>query len=200
MLWYYIQRGGIMMYPLLLCSVVSLAIIIERFVYYYFVRKKIRKLFILVEEYVKQRDWEKVKSCIYLYPSILGEALLAGVEKYTFGGNTAEVEEAMKSAAELGASSLERYLPLLSLIGSLSTLLGFTGTVTGMINAFNNIVEQGTSTPIVVAGGIAEALITTATGLFIAIPTIAAYFYFSYNVEQIVVDVEKKLNKLCKYF
>jgi len=188
------------MYPLMLCSVVSLAIIIERFIYYYFVRKRNRKLYVLVEGYIKQHDWSKVKSCIALYPSLLGEALLAGIEKCRVGGNTAEVEEAMRAAAELEISSLERYLPLLSLIGSLSTLLGFTGTVMGMINAFNSIVEQGSSTPIVVAAGIAEALITTATGLLIAIPTIAAYFYFTYSAEQIVTDIEKKLNTLCKYF
>ena len=101
------------------------------------------------------------------------------------------MEKALEEAALYEMPRLERHLPILAAIASLSTLTGFTGTVIGMIRAFQDIAQQGNSSPEIVASGISQALITTATGLLIAIPTLLFYHYFSYRVDAITNQIER---------
>jgi biopolymer transport protein ExbB len=101
------------------------------------------------------------------------------------------MEESMEEAGLYAIPKLEKFLPTLSTLASISTLLGFTGTVTGMISAFNAIAAANVTTPAVVASGVSEALITTAYGLFIAIPTVVAYNYFVSRVDNFVLGLEK---------
>ncbi len=103
----------------------------------------------------------------------------------------AEVEEAIQETSLYEIPRLERFLPLLGTIGNISPLLGFTGTVLGMISAFTAIANAGVSSPSIVANGIAEALLTTATGLIIAIPTLFFYNYFTHKVDTFVLEMEK---------
>ena len=106
------------------------------------------------------------------------------------------MEEAMETAGLNEVPRLEQYLPILHTIGSVATLLGFTGTVLGMISAFNAIAQAGVSSPSIVANGIAEALTTTATGLLIAIPTLVFYNYLSHRVDRFVLQIEKTSTEL----
>lgn len=143
-----------MMWPILICSIVSLAVIIERF---FFITAFERNLKLLIN----------------------GGSSKSSMLKFL--KSTVPDEIKFMNAS----SMLERFIPVLSIIGSTSTLLGFTGTVTGMIHAFEAIKLAGTTSPQVVAGGIAEALLTTAFGLIVAIPTVFFYHVFSYRIENI---------------
>ena len=113
----------------------------------------------------------------------------AGLSKYHEGKE--EMEKTMEEAGLYEIPHLEQYLSVLATIASVSTLVGFTGTVTGMINAFNSIAIQGVSSPSFVARGISEALITTAAGLIIAIPTLVFYHYFSYRLNRFILEIER---------
>ena len=100
-------------------------------------------------------------------------------------------DQLLKEIAFDEISSLERRLHLLGLIGNMATMVGLLGTVTGMIKAFKNLATFGAGDPTIVAGGISEALITTASGLIIAIPTIFAYNIFSKKIENAEGDIDK---------
>ncbi len=181
----YFVKGGILMYPILLCSVISLTIIIERIIFYSSIKINpvvIHKIF----ELVSNREFEKSKKLAETLPEIVKVVFVKGIEEFYKPG----FEETVEDIAEQQVYKLSRFLPLLGAIASISTLLGFTGTVTGMIKAFESIAQVGYASPQVVAKGIAEALITTAAGLIVAIPTIAFYHYFNYRVDRYTTQFE----------
>ncbi len=184
------------MYPLLLCSVLSLAIIVERIIYYFKIGKKNRIIIPKIDSALEHRDWFTIKEICQTYSSPLTHVLLSGLERFADKKET--IEETMESTGLLEVVHLEKYLPVLATIASISTLLGFTGTVTGMIRAFQAIAETGVSSPAIVGGGIAEALITTAAGLFIAVPTTVFYHYFTHWVDSFVLEIEKYSHRLLK--
>ncbi len=188
-MWNYFVRGGLLMYPLLLCSIFSLAIIIDRFWYYFILGKKTKKLVQKIENSLEHKAWADLIENCRNYSSPLGNVLLAGLAKFSEGKEV--VEKTMEETGLLEVPHLEKFLPVLATIASISTLLGFTGTVTGMIRAFQAIAETGVSSPAVVGSGIAEALITTAAGLIIAIPTIIFYYYFTHRVDRFILEIEK---------
>lgn len=177
------------MYPLLLCSIFAFAIIIERFTFFYFLGKRHKKLIRNVLKPLKERDINTLIKLTTDSKCMLGSALNASLSNYLLGK-----EEMRKIADETIAyetTKLEKYLQFLAAIASISTLLGFTGTVFGMINAFESISLHGASSPAVVARGISEALITTAFGLIIAIPSAAFFYYFTYRVDKTVTEIGK---------
>lgn len=181
----YFVKGGIIMYPILLCSVVSFTIIIERLIFYASIKINpniLQKIF----ELISAGSIEKAKKLAETLPEIIRVIILKGIEEM----HSTNFEEIVQDVAEQQITKLERFLPLLSAIASISTLLGFTGTVTGMIKAFESIAAAGYASPQVVAKGIAEALITTAAGLIVAIPTVAFFHYFNYRVNRYVLQLE----------
>ncbi|MCS7151343.1 MAG: MotA/TolQ/ExbB proton channel family protein [Endomicrobia bacterium] len=187
----YFLKGGIIMYPILLCSVVSITIIIERLIFFSTV--KINPA--LVEktlELISKKEMDKAKKIVEKLPVILKDIFIRGIDEF-FSIN---FEEILRDTAEQQIPKLERFLPLLAAIASVSTLLGFTGTVFGMIKAFESIATAGYASPQVVAKGIAEALITTAAGLIVAIPTIAFYHYFNYRVNRYISRLEHYVQEL----
>jgi len=186
----YFLKGGIIMWPILLCSIVSFTIIIERLLFFRSIRINpyiIQKFLQLVSE--KQID--KAKKLAENMPEIPKSIFTKSLENY-YSPNFSDIIEDL---AEQEIPKLERFLPLLAAIASISTLLGFTGTVTGMIKAFEAIANVGYASPQVVAKGIAEALITTAAGLIVAIPTVAFYHYFTYRVTRYVTLLEHYLQE-----
>lgn len=193
-MWNYFLKGGIIMYPLLFCSILSLAIIIERFIYYFKLRKKNKIITSKIDDALEHRDWFTIKEICQSYSSPLVHVLFSGLER--FADKKEAMEETMEATGLLEVAHLEKYLPILATIASISTLLGFTGTVTGMIRAFQAIAETGVSSPAIVGGGIAEALITTATGLIIAVPTIVFYHYFTHQVDSFVLEIEKYSHRI----
>jgi biopolymer transport protein ExbB len=186
----YFVKGGILMYPILVCSIISLTIIIERLIFYSSIKINpiiIRKIF----ELITNRELEKSKKLAETLPEIIRVVFIKGIDELY----SPSFEETVEDIAEQQIYKLNRFLPLLGAIASISTLLGFTGTVTGMIKAFESIAQAGYASPQVVAKGIAEALITTAAGLIVAIPTIAFYHYFNYRVDRFTTQLEHIVNE-----
>jgi biopolymer transport protein ExbB len=117
-----------------------------------------------------------------------------------FGKSHEEIEKAMESVALHEVSKLEKSLWILATVANIAPLFGFLGTVTGMIASFEALAEVGLGNPEAVAGGISQALITTATGLMIALPVQAAYNYFANRVSQFALDMELSSSVLLETF
>lgn len=183
-----ISKGGPLMIALLVCSVLALAIIVERLIFLR--RNRIIRLDILreIEIAIKKRDistaveWcDKVKA-----PMIK----IAKVALINAGTTKEDLKNYIEEAGRMQIPVLERFLTILHTIAVISPLLGLLGTVTGMINVFETIVTHGTGNASVLAGGISEALITTASGLSVAIPTLIFYNFFAKKAENITTEME----------
>ncbi|MGM0440974.1 MAG: MotA/TolQ/ExbB proton channel family protein [Elusimicrobiota bacterium] len=185
----FIAQGGIMMYPLLISSILVVAIVINRFYFFKKIEVDEEDLYVKVKDKLRSSSPKEAIAYSEEIGGPIANILIAGLQKY--GRGPEEIEEAFEREALIEIPLLEKYLPALNTIGSVSTLIGFTGTVLGMIKAFNDISQAGTTSPGIVAGGIAEALTSTATGLIIAIPALIFYHYFSHRVENIVLEVDK---------
>lgn len=176
-------KGGFLIWPILLCSIISVSVILERFHYFYSTRIKIPNLFSRVRNLLKQdRTDEALKLCESTtgpIPHIL--AIGIHIHKRALE----ERERIIAQAASNVIRQSEKNLNLLAIIGNITPLLGLLGTVTGMIKTFMRIQELGGRVDVsVLAGGIWEALITTAAGLSVAIPTIVFFHYFEGKVDE----------------
>ncbi|UCG72151.1 MAG: MotA/TolQ/ExbB proton channel family protein [Chromatiales bacterium] len=185
-----VKSGGWMMLPIILCSVIAAAIMLERFWTLQQRRVLPKDLTRQVWEWVSknQLSLEHIKSLRDSSP--LGEILAVALT------NRQRDREIMKERVEDTGRhvvhDLERYLNTLGTIAGVSPLLGLLGTVVGMVKVFAAITEFGVGDPAVLAGGISEALITTAAGLTVAIPSLIAYRYLRGKVNSIVVQMEKE--------
>lgn len=194
----YFNQGGFMMVPLLLCSVVAVAVIIERMIYFSHLSSVYKKISRSLLSSFEKKDIDRVYSMCRSYSIPLTRILSGGIAKIKQG--KAAVDSAMEESALDQVSLIEKRLPVLSTIASIATLLGFTGTVIGMIMAFESIAREGISSPTIVASGISAALITTATGLIIAIPAIVFYQYFSHRVDREIKIIQKFSKELLTIF
>lgn len=189
-----IKAGGWLMLPIILCSIISLAIIAERF--WSLQKKRIapKNLVARVWQWEKVGHLDKKRIQTLRNSSALGRILAAGLV------NRQHEREVMKeSIEEVGrhvAHDLERFLNTLGTIASITPLLGLLGTVIGMIKVFAVITTQGVGDPGVLAGGISEALITTAAGLCTAIPSLLFYRFFRGRVDELVVTMEQEALKM----
>ena len=185
----FIIKGGPVMVPLLLCSVVSLSIIVERFLSLR--RSRILRYDVLqrIEELLRDRKIPEASTLCKRYPSSMTRILLAAILNHD--KSRQEIKEIIEDAGRQEVPVLERYLTILGTIASISVLLGLLGTVSGMIRTFNAIAALGYGHPEALAAGISEALVATATGLAIAIPTLVMYNYFTSKVDSLVVEMEK---------
>ena len=189
-----IKAGGLLMLPIILCSIVSFAIILERS---WSLRRKRVLPDKLVAQIWKMHRKNRLNSghiSTIRKTSPLGRILAAGLV------NRNHSREIMKEAiTEVGhqvVMELERYLNTLGTIAAISPLLGLLGTVIGMIKVFSVIMSAGVGDPGVLAGGISEALITTAAGLSVAIPSLIAHRYFNGRVDELVVGMEEQALKM----
>jgi len=192
----YFLRGGIMMYPLFLASVLALAIIINKFHVLSRARTGERELRGRIKELVNQKRVEQAVAVCNNSKGPVASILKAGLSQYDKGQKA--IEDAFETQASEEVPLLESYLPALATIAAVSTLMGFTGTVIGMIRAFDSIAAASATSPAIVASGISEALITTATGLLIAIPTLLFYRYFVHRVDRFVSGIERYCKELIK--
>jgi len=179
------------MIPLIVCSILVLAIIIEKFVSMSAVERKANKFIERVREVLKsneERKIDKVLALCEMTSSPPARILQAGIKKRNRGRE--EVKEAVIDAGSLEVPYLGRYLRILGTIVTISPLLGLLGTVRGMIRAFNVIALEGIGQPGALAGGISEALYTTAFGLSIAIPALVFYNYFTHRTDKLVRKLE----------
>ena len=186
--------GGWVMVLIVLSSVVSLAICIERF--YTLNPRKIAPPHLLATVWKQLKrgelDGEKLRNL--KQSSHLGRILAAGLGNAYHGRDV--MKESIQEAASHVIHDLERYLNTLGTIAAVTPLLGLLGTVLGMIKVFAEIMTQGTGNASALAGGISEALITTAAGLTVAIPSLVMHRYFTGRIDAIVVELEQETIKL----
>ena len=185
----FIIKGGPVMVPLLLCSVISLSIMVERCLSLR--RNRILKYDVLqrIEELLRDRKIPEASTLCKRYPSSMTRILLAAILNHD--KSRQEIKEIIEDAGRQEVPVLERYLTILGTIASISVLLGLLGTVMGMIRTFNAIAALGYGHPEALASGISEALVATATGLSIAIPTLVLYNFFTSKVDSLVIEMEK---------
>jgi biopolymer transport protein ExbB len=189
-----IVAGGWLMIPIIICSIITIAITIERFWALNPSKIAPRNQLGQVWNWIQtnQMDGEKLKEL--RRSSALGRILAAGLSNSRHG------REVMKDSIEEAASQviheMERFLTILGTVATVSPLLGLLGTVFGMITVFNEIMLQGTGNAGVLAGGISQALITTAAGLCVAIPAMISHRFFLRRMDTLVVTMEQEAIKL----
>ncbi len=189
-----VKAGGIVMVPIILCSILAVAIIIERFWTLREERVVPAELTDKVWQWVENRSLSDQQIIALKQHSPLGSVLAAGLGARH--RDRAVMIEAIEDAGRHVAHDLERYLNMLGTIAAISPLLGLLGTVTGMIRTFEAITTAGIGNPTAMAGGISEALLTTAAGLLVAIPALVAYRYLRGRVDSLVIQMEKESIKL----
>ncbi|MDH4259950.1 MAG: MotA/TolQ/ExbB proton channel family protein [Gammaproteobacteria bacterium] len=197
-MWEIIVAGGPVMVPIILCSVVAVAIVVERL--WTLQRKRVipRELTDRVWKLVETRTLNERHIEALARNSPLGRVLAAGLANRNHGRDI--MKEQIEDTGRHVVHELERFLNTLGTIAAMSPLLGLLGTVTGMISAFNAITEAGVGDPRALSGGIGEALITTAAGLIVAIPALFAFRYLRGVVDALVVDMEKEATRLVQSF
>lgn len=193
-----IQKGGPIMYPILLCSVIAFAIIIERLYHLYKAKIDTKDFMNNIEITIKRnRIAEAIKICDRT-PGPIANIVKTGVLKHD--RQRQEIREAIEDAAHQEVPRLEKHISLLATIAHISPLLGLLGTVTGMVRAFQIIQEKSVSfnpvSPGDLAGGIWEALLTTVAGLIVAIPTVVAYNYLVNRVDEFVLEMERSATEV----
>jgi len=185
------------MLPIVVCSVVAMAIIFERF-WALRVHKVLPRE--IVPEIWKQYKDNKLDNATIRNlraNSALGTVLAAGVVNRVHGREV--MKEAIEEAGRHVVYELERFLNTLGTIASITPLLGLLGTVVGMIKVFSAIVQGGVGDPGILAGGISEALITTAAGLTVAIPALMFHRYFQGRVVELVIKMEEEAIRLIEF-
>lgn len=189
-----VQSGGWLMVPILLCSIIAAAISVERLWSLQRARVSPKDLLADVWGLVKKSEVDSQKVRDLRGGSPLGQIFAAGVSNARRGRDV--MKEAMEEAAAQVNHDLERYLTGLGIIASISPLLGLLGTVVGMIKVFSVMLLEGTGNANVLAGGISQALITTAAGLSVAIPALIFHRFFLRRVDELVVHMEQEASKL----
>jgi len=189
-----VKAGGIMMGPLILASIVVAAIFLERLWTLQTKRVLPAELTQKVWRWVEQRQIQDKHIVALQQNSPLGKILAAGLlNRYR---DRTVIRESIEDTGRHVVHELDRFIGTLGTIASLSPLMGLLGTVFGMIRTFNSITSGGMGNPAALAGGIAEALITTAAGLTVAIPALLAYKFLRGRVQALVVQMEKEAIKL----
>ncbi len=183
-----IKSGGWMMLPIIISSIVAMAIIGERF--WFLQRKKIMPPDLVPQIWKLYKDGKITTSMLKQLKagSPLGSILAAGLINSHHGRKF--MKEAIEETGRKVIHDLERYLNALGTIAAVSPLLGLLGTVFGMIEIFASLMEHGAGDPTVLAGGISVALITTASGLAVAIPSLVFHRYFERLVDEYIVAME----------
>ena len=183
----YFIKGGTVMYPLLLLSVLAFGVAIERL---YFLSKIktntkefVEKIFLALSNNLVS---EALQTC-ETYSGAIARMLKAGLKKHQKGRD--EVEKAIASSGSLEVAKMERGLSLLQSIAAIAPLLGFLGTVMGMISSFDAMGKTGNASEVAI--GISEALITTAAGLIVAIPASFLKNYFGNKINNFVYEMEE---------
>ena len=186
------------MVPLLLCSIVGAVYVIERAISFYRIKRNTPEIFGEVREALLEEDISRSIEICNSEEHPVANTLKAGLLRY--GKPHQEIEKAMESVALHEVAKLERGLWILATVAQIAPLFGFLGTVTGMINSFEALAEVGLGNPKAVAAGIAEALITTATGLTIALPAQYAFNHYTNKVNAYTLDMETTAAMLLETF
>jgi len=185
-------RGGPVMYPLLACSILSLTVIIERVLFW--IREDMRRDQILVDailELCRKGDWEEVRTRVAESKDYIIRILVTGILHRAFS-----ITKAMETAAVDEIKRMRHYLGILDTMITVAPLLGIFGTVIGIISSFELLGASGIENPQAVTAGIAQALITTASGLGIAILSVFPFNYFNSRAENAGLAIAKYATSL----
>ena len=186
-----------MMYPLVLCSLLALGVIIAKAWTLWLAHRSTRQVLEAVEEVARDG---RLDEAIAIASDTRGPAaavLLAGLHRIASKQvNDGEIAQAVTTTGSIELGFLERGLVVLATIANVAPLMGFLGTVAGMILAFASIETAGQVEPALVAGGIKVALLTTATGLLIAVPVNIAYNYFVTRIDGLILDMEQGAQRI----
>lgn len=192
----FFNKGGLMMYPLLLCSIIGLAVVIEKTI-------SLRRKNVIVPEIVNVLENIKGPDDVGLALSIcekhqgpFANIVRVGLENRDLPKD--EIKEALNDQGRQEVHTLERGLVILETIAGIAPLLGLLGTVIGILRVFNVIAELGVGQAAQLSGGISEALITTIVGLFIGIPAVVVYNFFTNKAEELILEIEKYSSRLLK--
>jgi len=184
-----LSMGGFTMYLLLLCSVLSLGVILDRVASFWKKSRVKRPAFMdKIKGELRQKDLARAVEICRDTEAPFAKVVLAGLEKA--GRSEKMINGVMERQITVEAGKLERLTSIVATVGNIAVYIGLFGTVLGIIHAFNDISLAGTGGMDVVIGGVAEALITTATGLAVAVPSVVLYNYLSRRIERFVNDME----------
>ena len=191
-----IQKSGLFIYPLILCSIVGLAIFIQKF--WQLRDKNIlpEKFLDLLYNFLNHGEIKEAALLCHENNSSISRIAAAGIDSRS--SEKEELLERLQQAGQNEAIDMARYIEGLGAISTVSTLLGLLGTISGMIKIFSVISTQDIVNPPALAGGISEALYTTAIGLSIAIPAFIAYKYISGRYEELVTTLEQESKKIAE--
>ena len=189
-----ISRGGVFMYPIVLCSIAACGVFLKRM-------WALRRSRVIPPDFMEHIETllqkNKIPEAVFLckgYSAPIAKVFLSGLKKWQ--GGFWLVKEAVEERGSREARILEKNVGILSTIANLSPLLGLLGTVSGMIKIFNALSLQATAATAPLAAGIAEALITTAAGLCVAIPALVCYRFLRERVNSIISDMEESSIKI----
>ena len=191
-MWHIFDKGGPVMYPLLACSIIALSVVIERAIFW--LRLGIKSQPSLVDqilELARQGDWESIKNKTVDTKDYVIKILVSGILHKEFS-----MIKAMEAAAADEIKNMRRFMGVLDTMITVAPLLGIFGTVLGIISSFEVLGSTGIEHPQEVTSGIAQALITTAAGLGIAILSVFPYNYFNSRVENAAMLIEKYATSL----
>ncbi len=187
--WEILQTGGFTMYILLFCSLLSITILLERIFYYRRVSKTKRADFMArIRRAMDSGNLERAAEICRDTETPFSNVVGSGLDLYDRPEK--EISGAMEREMTVETMKLERFTSIVATIGNIAVYIGLFGTVLGIIRAFHDISAAGAGGLSIVIGGVAEALVCTATGLFVAIPAVVAYNYFTRRVEHFISDME----------
>ncbi|MCK9582959.1 MAG: MotA/TolQ/ExbB proton channel family protein [Endomicrobiales bacterium] len=188
-LWQIFNFGGPVMYVLLFCSIFSIAVILNRIIYYARVSKTSREDFIAeVVSEIKAGNFQKAIEVCKNAQMPFANVVLSGLKLRGHGEKM--ISNALEREVTIEVIKLEKYTSVVGTIGNISLYIGLFGTIIGVVRAFHDISSVGTGGISTVIGGVSEALVATATGLMVAIPAVVAYNYFVKRIDQFVNDME----------
>lgn len=192
-----IREGGVIMFPIIGCSFILMVFVLERLLFLRRSRIIPRSFVRGVIEQLEQGQLERDEAIALCEEngSPIADLFQAALKRY--GRPAIEMEQAVLDAGERVTNSLRSYLRMFSTISNITPLLGLLGTVLGMIEAFNAISQSGAiGKPELLAGGIGQALLTTAAGLFVAIPAYTAYAYFLARADKLIIDMDTQVQRV----
>lgn len=202
-MWELLVKGQWFMIPLMACSIVGVAVILERLSALRAQRREGSAFLAEFDRLIRLRDLDGARKLCESRPNVMSRMMSAGLNRFDELRKQDSIaflhDQVNRSIEEQGAfvmAELEMHLGILASIGTIAPLLGFAGTVTGMIEAFDAIAQSNDINVMLVASGISEALITTAAGLLIAIPVMVAFNYFTKQVSELTLAMEGSANAL----
>lgn len=190
-----LKSGGLLIIPIVVCGLAATFIIVERFLYFYTIKKNDNVLFSKIDPLLAKKEYQSVYAVCETFDTPNANVIKKAIKYRHY--STEDIKDAVMTEANNQVPLLEKFLTTLGTIANISTLLGLLGTVSGNIAAFGVLGSGGSmGDPAVLAGAIAEALVTTAAGLGVSIPSIIFHNYFISRTNKMVISMESRVTDI----